>query len=144
MPQKPVYFLRKIIKQMPRIKRDILQTIVAVEAERMWAENFRREGFTDRTFQPWPQRKKPESPRRALLVKTATMKGHALRGRKTANSVDFIFPLEYERVHNEGLRAGRGKGFQMPKRQYIGDSDVLRQRIDAKVKQYLNNLLKKP
>jgi len=29
---------------------------------------------------------------------------------------------EYAKVHNEGLRAGRGKGFVMPKRQFIGKS----------------------
>lgn len=143
--QTPAEFLRKMSKAWDKkIKRDILHIIVAVEAEKMWAENFRKEGFTDRSFKPWPQRKKPETPKRALLVKTATLKGHALRGRKKENSVDFIFPLEYEKVHNEGLRAGRGQGFQMPKRQYIGDSHRLKMRIDRKVQEYLTNLLKKP
>jgi phage gpG-like protein len=140
----PADFLGKIVRRMPQIKRDILQTIIAVEAERMWAENFRKEGFTDRSFTPWAPRKKPEKPKRALLVKTSTLKGHALKGRKTPNSVDFVFPLEYERVHNEGLKAGRGKGFIMPKRQFIGPSAELNKRIDSKVKTYLNNLLNRP
>lgn len=31
----------------------------------------------------------------------------------------------YAKVHNEGLKAGRGKGFTMPKRQFIGNSEKL-------------------
>jgi phage gpG-like protein len=29
--------------------------------------------------------------------------------------------VSYAEVHNAGLRAGRGKGFVMPKRRFIGD-----------------------
>jgi phage gpG-like protein len=31
----------------------------------------------------------------------------------------------YGAVHNEGLKAGRGKGFIMPRRQFIGDAPAL-------------------
>jgi len=128
----PPQYLRQVIRNLPRLEDDILRDIVAVEAERMWAENFRMGGFTDQVFQPWTPRKKPESPQRALLVKTSTMKGHALKGRKAGDSIDFVFPLEYERVHNEGLKAGRGQGFTMPKRQFIGVSAVLEARIQKR------------
>lgn len=144
MPETPADFLRRLINNLPAIKRDILQKIVAVEAERQWADNFRKEGFTDRSLTKWPARKKQESPQRALLVKTSTLKGHALKGRVSGDSVDFVFPLEYERVHNEGLRAGRGGGFQMPKRQFIGESYVLNQRIQKKVTAYLKTFLNQP
>lgn len=36
---------------------------------------------------------------------------------------------KYARVHNEGLRAGRGKGFKMPKRQFVGFSRVMNDKI---------------
>ncbi|MDR3326922.1 MAG: phage virion morphogenesis protein [Prevotellaceae bacterium] len=39
----------------------------------------------------------------------------------------------YARVHNEGLKAGRGSGFTMPKRQFIGDHPQLRQAIIDKL-----------
>jgi len=39
--------------------------------------------------------------------------------------VRIINEVPYAAVHNEGLRAGRGKGFTMPKRQFIGKSAEL-------------------
>ena len=35
----------------------------------------------------------------------------------------------YAAVHNEGLRAGRGAGFKMPKRQFMGEDPNLNRRI---------------
>lgn len=141
MPTTPPDFLKKIINQLPRLENEILDVVIAVEAENMWSENFRMEGFTDVVFTAWQPRKKPETPKRALLVKTSTLKGHALKGRKVGNHIDFVFPLEYEKVHNEGGQAGRGKGFQMPKRQFIGDSAQLNQRIQTKATAYINKRL---
>jgi phage gpG-like protein len=46
----------------------------------------------------------------------------------------------YGRVHNEGLRAGRGKGFIMPKRQFIGDDPELRKAIIRKLEEKLEEL----
>lgn len=48
----------------------------------------------------------------------------------------------YGRVHNEGLRAGRGKGFIMPKRQFMGESNELNQLIIKELERKLNQLLK--
>jgi phage gpG-like protein len=44
-------------------------------------------------------------------------------------AVAFSGRKPYARVHNEGLRAGRGNGFIMPKRQFIGDHPTLRKAI---------------
>ena len=48
----------------------------------------------------------------------------------------------YGRVHNEGLRAGRGKGFIMPKRQFMGESEELNaliiSELERKLKQIAN------
>jgi phage gpG-like protein len=49
-------------------------------------------------------------------------------------------PAVYAGVHNFGLRAGRGKGFTMPKRQFIGPSKLL----DKKIVRLLKKELKKP
>jgi phage gpG-like protein len=46
----------------------------------------------------------------------------------------------YGRVHNEGLRAGRGTGFQMPKRQFIGDHPELRKAIVSALERKLAEL----
>ena len=45
----------------------------------------------------------------------------------------------YGRVHNEGLRAGRGKGFTMPRRQFMGEhpelDDLIIRKLEEKLKQ---------
>ena len=45
----------------------------------------------------------------------------------------------YGRVHNEGLRAGRGKGFTMPRRQFMGENpeldDLIVKKLEEKLKQ---------
>jgi phage gpG-like protein len=138
-------YFRNLANSIPALERQIVQDIIAVEAERIHAENFRAEAFIDQPVQKWPSRKKSDKnpAKRALLVKTGTLKGHALKGRVRADAVEFVFPLEYERVHNEGLKAGRGSGFKMPKRQFVGESKVLTDRIQKKAQKVITEHLKK-
>lgn len=130
---------------MRGLEQQIVRDVIAVEAERIHAENFKAEAFIDTPPDKWPGRKKSDKnpSRRALLVKTGTLKGHALKGRTRSGAVEFVFPLEYERVHNEGLKAGRGEGFKMPKRQFVGESKVLTDRITKKVQKLFDEHLKK-
>ena len=46
-------------------------------------------------------------------------------------------------VHNEGLKAGRGSGFTMPKRQFMGNSPTLNKLIIEELERKLNNLMNK-
>lgn len=48
----------------------------------------------------------------------------------------------YGAVHNEGLKAGRGAGFTMPKRQFIGDTADLRDKITEALTKQMQRLLK--
>ncbi|MEG1886269.1 MAG: phage virion morphogenesis protein [Alistipes sp.] len=48
----------------------------------------------------------------------------------------------YGAVHNEGLKAGRGVGFTMPKRQFIGDSPELKDKVVAELERQMSRLLK--
>lgn len=48
----------------------------------------------------------------------------------------------YGRVHNEGLRAGRGRGFIMPKRQFMGQSEELNDLIIDAIEKRLSQLIK--
>ena len=143
MPPKPPDFFREIQRNLPQIEREIAATVVVVEAENHFAGSFRNGGFTDRAIQPWPARKKVETPKRALLIKTGTLRRQATKGQVIGNRVTFTIGVPYGKVHNEGLRAGRGAGFQMPKRQFIGDSQVLNERIERKIKAFLNNKFKR-
>lgn len=146
MPMKPPDFFREIQRNLPQIEREIAATVVVVEAENHFAGSFRNEGFTDRSLQPWPARKKTEpGSKRGLLIGkgTGTLRRQATKGQVIGNRVSFTIGVPYGKVHNEGLRAGRGAGFQMPKRQFIGDSQVLNERIERKIKAFLNNKFKR-
>lgn len=46
-------------------------------------------------------------------------------------SVSVGTDVPYAAVHNNGLRAGRGSGFIMPKRQFMGNSKRLKRDIEA-------------
>jgi len=50
--------------------------------------------------------------------------------------------VPYAAVHNDGLRAGRGKGFQMPRRQFIGESQELTADIEKMIETELTKILK--
>ena len=143
---KPNDFFRKLQNQIPQLKRDITKQIVQVEAENFHADNFRREGFTDRGFTKWQKRKRADKnpKRRSLLVKTSALKRAATRGsaNQSLGRVRFKFPAKYMRVHNEGLRAGRGKGFKMPKRQFVGKSWKLQQAVQRKANILIQRKLK--
>lgn len=74
-----------------------------------------------------------------LIGKGTGVLWRSLRKRKTSKYTAMIFIYgqanRYAKVHNDGLRAGRGKGFQMPKRQFIGDSYNMDRNIRSKVEQ---------
>lgn len=144
MSEKASAYFKRLAAAMPQLEARIVRDVIAVEAERIHAENFRAEAFIDTPPDKWAPRKKSDKnpSRRALLVKTGTLKGHALKGRSRKGAVEFVFPLAYERVHNEGLKAGRGKGFDMPKRQFVGESKVLTARITKKAKEIFDKHLK--
>ncbi len=140
--QNPYDFFLAFKKNLPKIKQEIIADVLVVETRNFTRKNFRDGGFTDTSFSAWKPRKKDKEPGRAILVKSGTMKRHAATPQKTAKGVNFVFPLEYEAVHNYGLKAGRGKGFDMPERKYIGESQYLNKKIEAKAKKILDKYLK--
>lgn len=50
--------------------------------------------------------------------------------------------VPYAQVHNEGGRAGRGAGFDMPQRQFMGQSTELEEQIDKRIQTYLQKIFK--
>ncbi len=152
MAQTPAQFFRQLQRNLPRIEREILQSVIQVEAEAFHAENFRKEGFTDIGFQKWDEielNKKGKGrkgfKRKSILIGekgVGIMRRHATKGSLRGRRVVFEFPLAYMKVHNDGGKAGRGSGFQMPKRQFVGKSAVLERRIQRKALALLNRRLK--
>lgn len=139
-----------------------LPLIVGNEAVRLFKQNFQKEGFFGR---PWKEVQRRQthtvSVRTKSGVRTRTVgraKGAAGSRRiltgdtgdlgrsikmKTAPAQVIVYSdVPYSGVHNEGLRAGRGRGFKMPKRQFIGDDPQLQDALRKKIENYLKNIIK--
>lgn len=134
--------LKKQEKQMLILIDDTLPKLVGVEAISHFSENFQNEGFDGRK---WKEVKRRESDwtrgadktRKILTGRTGNL-GRSLYKQVEKGKVTIISDLIYAPVHNEGLRAGRGSGFLMPKRQFIGES----RKLDAKVLKLIKNRIK--
>lgn len=112
------------------------------EAKNHFLQSFRNQGFTDRGFQAWKPRRTGKDGR-AILVKTGNLRRSIKVGSARWERVAIgSYSIDYAKVHNYGLKAGRGKGFKMPKRQFIGDSEVLKRRLRAIVEKDFGRLIK--
>lgn len=139
---------KKVEKFMMDFQKDIpsLVTIMGTEAQTFFTKNFVKQGFDDNGVIPWKSRKRDRmgwAPNRAILVKSGALR----RSLKILNggkySVYITSNLPYANVHNEGLRAGRGKGFIMPKRKFVGDSHNLMRIIERKLLKRIDFVFKR-
>lgn len=105
----------------------------------LFKQNFIDQGFRDGSIQKWREVKRRQPPKRKGVAGTRPiLEGdtgelfdsitHRPENRRSVIFSDLI----YAGVHNEGLRAGRGKGFQMPKRQFMGPSTNLDKSIEKR------------
>lgn len=144
MSNKAAAFFKKLksARNIRGLQREVIRTVVKVEADNFHADNFKREGFKNKRMSKWPARKKAESPRRSLLVDSGNLKRKATHGVSKKKGVEYTIP-QYGRVHNEGLKAGPGKGFKMPQRKFIGVSKELDKRIQKKAFTLITKRLKR-
>lgn len=128
--------IRKMQAQMQKAASDAVTDMMVI-AQNHFTMSFRNQGFDDRGVQAWKPRKRTERSRsgnRAILVgKGSGVLRRSINRKRTGKYTAMIFtdPIvrKYAAVHNDGLRAGRGSGFTMPKRQFIGDSYNMSQKI---------------
>ena len=142
-----------------------LQRIIGVEGLRHFDKSWDNEGFTDKSLDKWKKRQwnrathkktgglrkdykrwKKKDNRRLLITHRTDTKGghlrHSLKYRISGHRVIFYTHKIYAQVHNEGGRAGRGSGFIMPKRQYMGHSAQLDRKIKSKIDRTFDNIFK--
>jgi len=133
--------LRRLRRSIPQLKNEIAQKVIAVEAGKFHNENFRSQAWTE-TGSSWQPRRDKDTTR-SLLVKSGRLRRSATSGRTRGGIVDFVMPI-YGKVHNDGMRAGRGGGFRMPRRQFAGQSSKLKNRFKRKaeliIKRRMNRL----
>jgi phage gpG-like protein len=148
----------KII-QKGRSFRDIARSLIVATSETIpmeirvmgleWFDNsFRNQGFTNTGFQPWRARKKEKigvrfgakarKGSRGILIKSGRLR-RSINARYTPNSIMFeTRNIEYAEIHNTGGYAGRRLASRIPRRQYMGESQMLMDDIQKMILRELN------
>lgn len=120
-----------------KFKNIDLSLDLANTAKNEFTNNFREQGFNGNHWQPV----KRKSPQNILQGKGSgklrkDVANSVSTGHKNSNlSYTLVVENEYAAVHNEGLRSGRGKGFIMPKRQFVGMTARLNKKLLKKINQ---------
>jgi phage gpG-like protein len=130
----------KVVNNMKAAKRDI-PVLVANVGLNWFNDSFRNQGFTNESLGKWKPRKKTDEGR-AILVKSGTLRGANRVKSRSFERIVFANAEKYAAVHNFGLRSGRGRGFIMPKRQFMGRSVKLEANISKLINKELNKIFK--
>jgi phage gpG-like protein len=121
-------------------------------AKSFFVENFRKQGFDDKSVERWKPRKVEQHRHantaadvrrferqgtRAILVKTGDLRRSIIRNpaNRAALSVKISTDLVYAARHNNGLKG-------MPKRQFMGDSYNLNEKIKKIIVKRLDKTFK--
>ena len=145
----PEEWIRKIAQQQERIRHTVSRVLpvkVGVLAEGQFKDNFLKGGFVNNGLQKWKPAKRQLSGKKDTKTKNKTLVASGLLyksiGHVTgAARVVVQNKVPYAAVHNEGLRAGRGRGFQMPRRQFIGDSRELNEKVEKTIDTELRKII---
>jgi phage gpG-like protein len=158
------YFKDKLTGLSGYIENGDAAAVAGREAAEFFKENFQAQGFKNSGVQKWKEVQRRTNPKNfkvatrgkykgqpraknakvSLPILTGTgALGRSIQYKVVGKGKAIIYSdLPYARVHNEGLKAGRGKGFIMPKRQFVGQSKELSERIDKKLKQRVKEIFK--
>jgi phage gpG-like protein len=128
----------KGIEKKARTTLENAMVEIGNSAKSFFVENFRKQGFDDKNVERWQPRKKADKRAgRAILVKTGDLRRSIIRNpaNRAALSVKISTDLVYAARHNNGLKG-------MPKRQFMGDSYNLNERIKKIIVKRLDNTFK--
>ena len=136
------------VEKQVRTQLEASLVLMGRTAKTFFTDNFRKQGFEDKTVSKWKPRKDTgkRSQGRAILVKSGDLR-RSIRFdtvNKSNLSVRIATDLPYAKIHNEGL-TGKAWGkapFKMPKRQFIGDSYALNEKIKKVLLTNINKAFK--
>ena len=136
----PFNFKQKI-KEVKRVQRNIPIKIGNI-AKNHFLDSFKKEGFVDKTLDKWEKRKfknrsdKNNRGRRALLVDKGHLRRSLKVGRAAFSRIEVgSYGIRYAVFHNKGTN-------NIPKRQFIGNSRVMNQKIRDKIKSEIKKTLR--
>jgi phage gpG-like protein len=132
--------LRDLPKIIGKEAKDLFTQNFANEAwgRKAWPEVKRRQSGTKANA--WARKHSPASTTRRILTGHTGDLGRSIEYNAQTGKVSVTSELIYAAVHNYGLKAGRGSGFTMPQRQFIGNDPELIEKVHATVNDKLNKL----
>lgn len=135
--------INRKIRNLKDAKRNI-PVLVSNNSKNFFLQSFRNQGFTDNSLEKWQKRdnRSRRSSGRAILVDTGTLRRSIKVSQSSFNKIVITSNLPYAAVHNYGLKAGRGRGFKMPKRKFMGNSKKLNQQNIDIIKSELTKIFK--
>jgi len=116
-------------------------------AKVFFVDSFRKQGWDDKAIENWKARKrksyntksgkKVDDTTRAILVKTGDLRRSIIRNpaNRAALTIKISTDLVYAARHNNGLK-------NMPKRQFMGDSYNLNEKVKQVIVKRLDNIFK--
>ena len=152
MKSKNLFPLIKADLERWRKEKSTLPGIIANTAVNFYSANFQKGGFVDSSLKKWKPRKAQDYKGKGKNRKVDTRNRGVLIGKGSGNKLSRSIKKQsvtssrivigstvtYAGVHNYGLRSGRGKGFQMPQRQFIGPSKALSNKLIKLIQRRIN------
>lgn len=148
-PEQFVNHVNKYRKEIEQCFKHTLPIKVGAIAQAHFRDNFVQGGFINGGLQKWEPAKRLSKGGSKVANKYKTLtsgRNNLFNEIKYAPGVAEVYirnKAPYAAVHNEGLRAGRGAGFIMPKRQFIGESKELNVKVENKIEEELRNIINK-
>jgi phage virion morphogenesis protein len=135
--------INRKIRNLKDAKRNI-PVLVSNNSKNFFLQSFRNQGFTDNSLEKWQKRdnRSRRNSGRAILVDTGALRRSIKVSQSSFNKIVITSNLPYASVHNYGLKAGRGRGFKMPKRKFMGNSKKLNQQNIDIIKSELTKIFK--
>jgi len=125
-----------------------LPDFIVDKAQHIVDESFMKEQYQDGKSDKWKGRSKDKeaanerSDRRALLVKGGSLI-KSVEAERRGTDIVIGTDVPYAQVHNEGLRSGRGSGFQMPQRQFMPKPGESNEELDRMVDKFIDDEMDK-
>jgi phage gpG-like protein len=146
-PEQFVQMLQKQAAETEALMKQI-PAIAGVEAVNHFKENFQIEGFDEpNAWQEVKRRQNPTRPdhaaasRKILTGETGNL-GRSIQYEAQEGQATVFSDVVYADAHNEGTNtAGRNRNISIPKRQFIGESKKLDEKIEKEIERRLGLIL---
>lgn len=140
---------QRVIANLQKVKVE-LPKLLANDTKNHFVRSFNSSKWDGKDWKEVERRKEGARVKKSrstehILVQSGRLRRALINSIKNADWAKIKLELTdvpYARVHNEGLRAGRGSGFQMPKRQFVGDTKELRNIQISRIKSVVDKIWK--